>query len=109
VFRFVINRAGHDDDEDADGGAPAGSKAFDGGSSDEDNDDCPTTPHGRVAPAAGAPKPLPPPPPPKQLAAQVAKVVEWRGVGAGTVDTSRRLFALCCPCLTKTDSFEPLQ
>ena len=108
---FSVARTGHDDDdEDEEDGAPAGAKPspFDiGGSSDEDNEDSgQSTPHARVAPAAGAPKPLPPPPPPKQL---VAKVVEWRGVGAGTVRETRRLFALCCPCLNKTDEFQPLQ
>jgi hypothetical protein len=73
-----------------------------GGSSDEEEE--PATPRA-VAPAAGV-KSLPAPPPPTQL---VAKKVEWRGVGAGTVRETQRLFALCCPCLQKNDQFQPLQ
>ncbi len=74
-----------------------------GGSSDDDCDDEPPSPAARVAPAAGA-KPLPPPPPPTQLR---AKAVEWRGMGAGTVAASQRLFAACCPCLQPKDTFQP--
>ena len=75
-----------------------------GGSSDEEEE--PVTPRA-VAPAAGV-KSLPAPPPPTQL---VAKKVEWRGVGAGTVRETQRLFALCCPCLQKDEfsQFQPLQ
>ena len=98
-----------DDDSDDEGGAKGGAAGADlfskgGGSSDEEDSE-PPTPQ-KVVPAAGV-KALPPPPPPTQL---IAKAVEWHGVGAGTVRETRRLFALCCPCLDKSgEQFQPLQ
>jgi hypothetical protein len=114
-----------DDDDDAhDGHAPAGvngarKKHGSSGielahfpdSSDDDDDGggaAPAPAAGRVTPAAGA-KPLPPPPPPTQLA---PRAVEWHGVSARAVGDTKRLFALCCPCLDKsaaTEQFEPLR
>ena len=95
------------DDSDDDGGGKAGAAGADlfskGGGSSDDEDSEPSTP--QVAKAAGV-KPLPPPPPPTQL---IAKAVEWHGMGAGTVRETRRLFAMCCPCLEKSDpQFQPL-
>ena len=96
------------DDSDDEGGAKGGAAGEDlfskGGGSSDDEDSGPSTP--QVAKAAGV-KPLPPPPPPTQL---IAKAVEWHGMGAGTVRETRRLFALCCPCLDKSsqEQFQPL-
>ncbi len=99
------------DDEDSAHASAPGALAlpvFDCGGSSEDEDGAPMTPHAHVAPAAGAKsKPLPAPPAPAQLA---PRAVEWRGVGAGTVAETQRLFAACCPCFApRVESFEPLR
>jgi len=100
-LRFFCACTAKGDDSEDESPSPSPFKSG-GGSSDEEEE--PSTPRA-VAPAAGV-KTLPAPPPPTQL---VAKTVEWRGVGAGTVRETQRLFAMCCPCLQKDDQFQPLQ
>ena len=105
--KALAGKGDDSDDEDGGKGGAAGADLFSkgGGSSDEEESEPPSPMAPQVTKAAGV-KALPPPPPPTQL---MAKAVEWHGMGAGTVRETRRLFALCCPCLDKSEQFQPLQ